>query len=166
MSTLWALICTRKLLFQMKTTTSSLQCQLFQQDNLQFLQGPSVQGSGKPQGRRRGFRLKTGEGRDESQSKEGGCKHCNEVTTVKLTPESILLPTSREGHPRHGRTGDKTDQYGLQKADKTKYDWNPIRYSLTWRSGGVSARTGHCLLKIGLPGEVAGPSGKARRKAR
>lgn len=110
---------------------------MFQQD-LQFLQGPSVQGSGKPQERGRGFRLKIGEGRDESQSKEGGCKHCNEVSTVKLTHKSILLPTSREGHPRHGRTGDRTDLYGLPKADKAKYDRNPIRYSSTWRSGEVS----------------------------
>lgn len=121
------------LLFQMKSSPTSDEtpgkrkkgwvtllplCQLFQQDNLQFPQVPSMQGSGKPQERGRGFRLKTGEGRDESQSKEGGCKRCNEVTTVKLTPESILVPTSREGHPRHGRTGDTTDQYGLPKADK------------------------------------------------
>lgn len=78
-------------------STSSLQ--LFQQDNQQFLQDPSVQGSGKPQERGWGFCLKIGEGRDERQSDEGGCKHCNEVTNVKLTPESILMPTSREGRP-------------------------------------------------------------------
>lgn len=83
--------------FQIGFINSTSSLQLFQQDSLQFLQGPSVQGSGKPRERGRGFRLKTGEGRDERQSKEGGCKHCNEVTTVKLTPESILVPTSREG---------------------------------------------------------------------
>lgn len=105
-----------------------------------FLQGPSVQGSGKPQERGRGFRLKTGEGRDARQSKEGGCKHCNGVTTVKLTPESILIPTSREDRPRHGKTGDLIDQYGLLKAGETKYDRNPIRYNLTRRSGEVSVR--------------------------
>lgn len=75
--------------------------------------------------------LKTGEGLDERQSKKRGCKHCSDLINVKLTPESILLPTSREEQPRHGRTGDLTDQYGLPKADETNYDWYPI--SSTWR---------------------------------
>ena len=106
---------------------------LFQQDYWQFLFGPSVQGSGKPQGGLRGFLLKIGEGGDERQSEEGECKHCNDVTPVKLTPESILLPISREQPPWHGRIGDLTDQCGLLKA-KMKYGWNPIFYSLTWLS--------------------------------
>lgn len=76
--------------------TSSLKCPLFQQNNLQVLQGPSIQGSGKPQERGRGFLLKIGEGKDKLQPQEGGCKHCNEVTPIKSTPESILLPTFRE----------------------------------------------------------------------
>lgn len=68
--------------------------------------------------RGRGFK----EGRDERQSKEEGCKHCNEVTTVKSTPESILLPTSREEHPKHGRSRDLTDQSCPPNAETTKYD--------------------------------------------
>lgn len=81
--------------------------------------------------RGRGFRLKTGEGLDERQSKKEGCKHCSDLINVKLTLESILLPTSREEQPRHGRTGDLTDQYGLPKADKTNDDWYPINSA--WR---------------------------------
>lgn len=101
-----------------------------QKQILQFLQGPSVQGSGKPQDRGRAFLFKIGEGKDGRQPVEGMCKHRNEVTTVKLTPKSILTQTSREGQPRHGRTGELTDQYGLPMSDKTIFEWNPIRYSL------------------------------------
>lgn len=49
--------------------------------------------------------LKTGEGSDDSQSKENSCKQCNKFPVVKLTSESILLPTSRAAQPQHGRTG-------------------------------------------------------------
>lgn len=76
--------------------SSALLCQQFQNDSPQFLQGPSEQGSRKPQERGRGRLFEIGEGQDEMQSKEGGCKCCNEVINVKSTPESILLPTSRE----------------------------------------------------------------------
>lgn len=100
-------------------STPSLQCEQFQ-NNLQFILSPSEEGTGKPQVRGRGFCLKTGEGLDKRQSKKGGCKHCSDLINVKLTPESILLPTSREEQPRHGRTGDLTDQYGLPKADEIK----------------------------------------------
>lgn len=84
-----------------------------------------MQGSRKPRERGRGFLFKTGEGENKQQPLERGCKHCNEVTPVKSTPESILLPTSREGPPRHGKAKDVTDQYGLQQPDEMKCDWNP-----------------------------------------
>lgn len=99
----------------------------FQKDNLQFVKGPSVQGLKKPQVRGRG--LKIGEGRDKRQSEEEEkCKHCKEVTAVKSTPESILLPTFKEGQAQHGRSGAQTDQYGLLKA--LNPGSNPILHSL------------------------------------
>lgn len=100
---------------------------IFQKDNLQFVQGPSVQGLKKPQVRGRG--LKIGEGREKRQSEEEGYVHCKEVTAVKSTLESILLPTFKEGQAQHGRSRVQKDQYGLLKA--VNVGWSPISHSFS-----------------------------------
>lgn len=118
-------------------------CNFVQYENLQFLWGPSEQGLGKPQERGRGFRFKIGDGKDEWQSNGGVRKHCNEVTNVKLTHESILMPTSREGQAWHGRIVDLTEQFG-----HSKYEWNPT--VTAWRAEATTKAPTACWRKDSL----------------
>lgn len=79
------------------------------------------------------------------QSKERGRKCCNTVTPVKSTPSSILLPTSREEPPRHGRTGDLAEQCYLLNVRQIMYGIQSVAAELGGQVSTCENRQNHLL---------------------
>lgn len=131
--------------------------EMFQIHNPQFVKGPSIQGSGKPQERERGFLLKTGEGKDKQLPKEGGSKHCNEATLVKSMPNSILLPSAKTWERL------ETEQTCMASESLVEQNLTGIQYVSAQHGGLIkSLRSPLCSLKArildrrgsGLPNEA------------